>query len=155
MRRVSLSALLIVALASAVAAAPLAKGRALAVMHDRHEGMEKIGDTTKLLRREITSSSPFMPAIRSGGATMASLSMKANGWFPAGTGPDVGKTGAKPEIWRNPKDFAQKLRNFQAAARAFDTAAKSGDMAEIKARFSSLGATCKACHDAYRAEMKH
>ncbi|HKX91157.1 MAG TPA: cytochrome c [Sphingomicrobium sp.] len=145
----------VAALAAGIAFAALPKGRALAIMHERHEGMEKIGDTNKLLRREITSGSPFMPAIRSGAATMASLSAKANGWFPAGTGPEVGKTGAKPEIWRNPKDFAQKLRNFQAAARAFDAAAKSGDMAAIKSRYSSLGASCKACHDTYRAEMKH
>src|SRR5262249_20420586 len=84
--------------AAGVAFAALPKGKALAIMHERHEGMEKIGDTNKLLRREITSSSPFMPAVQSGTATIAGLSIKANGWFPAGTGPELGKTGAKPEI---------------------------------------------------------
>src|SRR5689334_22383060 len=138
------------ALGVAATAAPLTRGKALAVMHERHEGMEKIGDTNKLLRREITSSSPFMPAIRSGAATIAGLSVKANGWFPRGTGPELGKTGAKPEIWQKPRDFAAKLHNFQSAARAFNAAAKSGDMAAIKARYGDLGGTCKACHDPYR-----
>lgn len=141
--------------AAGVAFAALPKGKALAVMHDRHEGMEKIGDTNKLLRREITSSSPFMPAIQSGAATIAGLSVRANGWFPKGTGPELGKTGAKPEIWQKPQDFAAKLHNFQVAAQAFNAAAKSGDMAAIKARYGDLGGTCKACHDSYRTEMHH
>jgi len=141
--------------AASVAFAALPKNKALAVMHERHEGMEKIGDTNKLLRRELTSSSPFLPAVQSGAATIAGLSVRANGWFPAGTGPDVGKTGAKPEIWQKPQDFAAKLRGFQAAARAFNLAARSGDMAAIKARYADLGGTCKACHDSYRTEMKH
>ena len=125
--------------AAGVAFAALPKKQALAIMHQRHEGMEKIGDTNKLLRRELTSGAPFVPA----------------GWFPAGTGPDVGNTGAKAEIWANPKDFAAKLRSFQAAAQAFNAAAASGDMDAAKARYADLGRTCKACHDTYRSEMKH
>ena len=155
MRRVILASALVAALAAATAAAPLAKGKGLAIMHERHEGMEKIGDTNKLLRREITSSSPFMPAIQSGAATIAGLSVRANGWFPKGTGPELGKTGAKPEIWQKPQDFAAKLHGFQAAAQAFNAAARSGDMAAIKARYADLGGSCKACHDSYRAEMHH
>jgi len=155
MRRVIFASALVATLAAAAAAAPLAKGKALAIMHERHEGMEKIGDTNKLLRREITSSSPFMPAIQSGAATIAGLSVRANGWFPKGTGPELGKTGAKPEIWQKPQDFAAKLHRFQATAQAFNAAARSGDMAAIKARYADLGGSCKACHDSYRAEMQH
>ena len=146
----------LVSLAGAgVALAALPKGKALAIMHERHEGMEKIGDTQKLLRRELTSSSPFMPAIKSGAATIAGLSQRASGWFPKGTGPELGKTGAKPEIWQNWPDFAAKLHNFQGAAKAFNAASASGDMTAIKARFADLGGTCKACHDKYRSEMHH
>ena len=141
--------------AASVAFAALPKNKALAIMHDRHEGMEKIGDTNKLLRREIISSSPFMPAIQSGAATIAGLSVRANGWFPKGTGPELGKTGAKPEIWQKPQDFTAKLRSFQAAAQAFNAAARSGDMNAIKARYADLGGTCKACHDKYRSDMHH
>jgi cytochrome c556 len=156
MRIRSIAATAILSLAAAgVAFAALPKTKALSIMHERHEGMEKIGDTNKLLRREITSSSPFMPAVQSGAATIAGLSVKANGWFPAGTGPDVGKTGAKPEIWQNQQDFVAKLHAFQGAARAFNAAAQSGDLNAIKARYAELNGTCKACHDKYRAEMKH
>ena len=141
--------------AAGVAIAALPKSKALAIMHVRHEGMEKIGDTNKLLRREITSSSPFMPAIQSGAATIAGLSIKASGWFPRGTGPELGKTGAKPEIWQNQQDFVSKLHAFQGAARAFNAAARAGDMNAIKARYADLNGACKACHDKYRTEMHH
>jgi len=156
MRIDRLAAVAVLSLAAAgIAFAALPKNKALAIMHARHEGMEKIGDTNKLLRREITSSSPFMPAIKSGAATLAGLSKQADGWFPAGTGPEAGKTGAKPEIWQNPRDFVAKLHNFQAAAKALNAAAQSGDMNAIKARYADLGGTCKACHDIYRMDMHH
>jgi len=141
--------------AAGVAFAALPKNKARAIMQERHEGMEKIGDTNKLLRREIASSSPFMPTIQSGAATIATLSKRASGWFPAGTGPDVGKTGAKPEIWQKPADFAAKMRDFQAAAQLFNAAAKAGDASAIKGRYTAMVRTCSACHDSYRNEMKH
>ena len=155
MRRVIYAAALAAALAAAATAAPLKKQKALSIMHARHEGMEKIGDTNKLLRREVTSDAPYMPVVKSSAATIAGLSVKANGWFPKGTGPEMGKTGAKPEIWRKPQDFSAKLRSFQAAAKALNAAAQAGDVNAIKPRYSDLAGTCKACHDNYRNEMHH
>ncbi len=125
------------------------------VMHERHEGMETIGKANKAIKRALDSGSPNMTAVRAGAAQIADLSRKASGWFPAGTGPEVGKTGAKPEIWQNPQDFASKLRNFQSAAAAFNHAAMSGDVNLIKGKFGELGQACKACHDKYRSEMHH
>jgi cytochrome c556 len=133
----------------------LSLGDATKIMRDRHEGMETIGKTTKAITRELHGSSPDAAVIRAGAAQIADISRKASGWFPAGTGPEIGKTGAKPEIWQDPKDFASKLHNFQAAAKAFNVAAMSGDMAAINGRFADLGGTCKTCHDKYRAEMHH
>jgi cytochrome c556 len=83
------------------------------------------------------------------------LASNASGWFPQGTGPELGKTGAKPEIWQNRQDFATKLRNFQSAANAFHIAASANDVGVTKDRFADLGGTCKACHDKYRSEMHH
>ena len=152
MRFVTVAA--IAACVSAVAlAAPLGKDRALQIMKARHDGMEAIGDATKAIHR--AQSGPDLPTIRSNAARIVQLSQQASAWFPAGTGPDVGKTRARPEIWRNSQDFAAKLRNFQAAARAFNTAASGSDAGAINAAFGQLGGTCKACHDTYRAEEKH
>jgi cytochrome c556 len=137
--------------------AHVSAGDAKSVMHERHEGMETIGKTTKALTREFKSGSPNEMVVRAGAAQIADLSRKASGWFPAGTGPEIGKTGAKPDIWlpQNQADFAAKLRNFQAAAKAFNVAAMSGDMNATKAKFADLGDACKACHDKYRTDMHH
>ena len=138
-----------------LAAAPPARDRLLQVMHERHEGMEEIGKANKALRRELTSGSPNMAAVRSGAATIASLAGKSSHWFPHGTGPELGKTGAKPEIWQNPRDFGSRVRGFQVAARALNSAAASGDLNATKARFADLGKSCQSCHDKYRSEMHH
>jgi cytochrome c556 len=128
---------------------------AVKIMHERHEGMETIGKTNKAIKRELESSWPNVTAVHAGAAQIADLSRKASDWFPAGTGPQVGKTGAKPEIWQNPQDFASKLHNFQVAAATFNQAAMSGDVNLIKAKVGELGQACKACHDKYRSEMHH
>ena len=125
------------------------------IMHERHEGMENIGKANKAIRRELEGGSPDLAAVRTGAAQIADLSRKSSGWFPAGTGPDVAKTGAKPEIWQDPKDFAAKLAAFQKTAQIFNQAAISGDVNGIKAKFADLGGACKACHDKYRSEMHH
>jgi cytochrome c556 len=142
-------------LATAAVAAPLTRQQALQVMHVRHEGMETIGKNNKALHRELVSGSPFMPTVRSSAANIANLAGQASRWFPAGTGPDVANTGAKPEIWQNQADFIAKLRTFQAAARAMNAAAAGTDVGVMNARFDAMDNACKACHDKYRSEMHH
>lgn len=151
--RLSVVASLALIAATAAIAAPLSKQTALKIMHERHEGMEAVGKANKSLRREITADSPNLATIRVSAAAMAKLAATSGRWFPKGTGPDVGKTGAKPEIWRKPADFTAKTRDFQAAAKALHQAAVRGDMAAVKASYGKLGGTCKACHDPYRSEM--
>ena len=133
-----------------VAAAPVGKEEAARIMHERHEGMEKIGKATKAVGREIQAATPDLAVVRTSAATIGDLAPKASSWFPAGTGPDVGKTHARAEIWQKPEDFAAKAKQFQDAAAAFKSAADAGDLALIKERFGDLGDTCKACHDTYR-----
>lgn len=129
--------------------------QAKAIMHERHEGMQSIGKANKAIRDQLQSDSPDLPVVRTNAAKIADLSQKASSWFPAGTGPDVGKTGAKPDIWQNPQDFAAKLNALQTAAKAFQTAANGADLNAIKARLGPLGDACKACHDKYRSKMHH
>jgi cytochrome c556 len=141
--------------APAPAAAPATKEAALEIMHERHEGMEQIGKSTKTIKRALDSSSPDIAEIQKASATIADLSVKSAKWFPQGTGPDAGKTGAKPEIWQTHDDFVAKDRNFAAAAKALNAAATSGNVEAIRSSFGDVGKTCKACHDKYRSEMHH
>ena len=50
-------------------------------------------------------------------------------WFPAGTGPEAGKTRALPEIWKRPDDFVAAQKVFSDAAPKLLAAANSGDVA--------------------------
>jgi len=137
------------------AAVPATKDAALEIMHERHEGMEQIGKSTKTIKRALDSASPDIAEIRKASATIADLSVKSANWFPQGTGSDVGKTGAKPEIWQSHEDFLAKVRDFAAAAKAFNAVAAGGNIDAIKSGFADLGKTCKACHDKYRSDMHH
>lgn len=136
------------------AAGPLSREQALAVMKERHENMETIGDETKRISNQLKSPSPDVSAIRRSAATILKLAPEIPSWFPKGSGPDVGKTDAKAQIWQKPQDFAAKSNDFLRAAEDFDSAAKSGDLGQIEASFGALGKSCKACHDPYRTPEK-
>jgi cytochrome c556 len=145
-----------VATRSSQAAAP-ARGNVAAVMHARHEGMEVIGRNSKTLHRELDGNSPNIATIRASAAQLAGLARQASGWFPVGTGPNVGRTGAKLEIWRpeNRADFARKLAAFQRSAQTMRAMTTGNDIDGMRAAYADLGGTCKACHDKYRTEMHH
>lgn len=134
--------------------APVSGDDAKRIMDERHEGMEEIGDAWKALSGAVKAANPDLGKVQDEAATLARLAPEVSGWFPPGTGPDVGKTRAKAEIWQKPEDFADKRNAFQRAAQAFNAAAQSGDLAAIKARHGDLGKSCKACHDLYRSEKK-
>jgi len=135
-------------------AVPLGNAEALQVMKTRHDGMHAIADAQKAIHRAL-GPTPDLSTLRANSAKLVLLSRASSRWFPAGTGPDVGKTRAKPEIWQNAEDFAAKLHSFQAASQAFDQAARGNDVALMNSRFADLNGTCKACHDKYRAEEQH
>ena len=133
-----------------LAAAP-PKDQALKIMHDRHEAMEGLGKAMKTLHRELDSAKPDINVIRAQTATMAAEAAKIPSQFPAGTGPDVGKTRAKPEIWKQQQLFVQRSKQFLAAAQAIDAAAKAGDVNKVMALHENVDKACKACHDPFRA----
>jgi cytochrome c556 len=131
-------------------ATPLEKQQALALMKERHEGYEKIGKAMRAAKKAIDAGDAA--GARAPADQLAQLAPQAIGWFPAGTGPDVGKTEARSEIWSQRTDFDAGMKNFQSAAMAFQQAAQGGDLNAIKAAHADLGKTCKSCHDRFRAE---
>lgn len=72
-------------------------------------------------------------------------------WAGFGPGTDKGgNTKAKPEIWAEQakfKDFSDKL---VIETTKLSSAAKTGNIDNLKTAFGSAAASCKACHDAYR-----
>ena len=131
-------------------ATPLEKEQALALMKERHENYEQIGKAMRAAKKGLDGNDPA--AVKAAATTINELAPKAATWFPAGTGPDVGKTEAKAEIWQQRADFDTGMKNFAAAAAAFHQAAQGTDVEAMKAAHGKLGGTCKACHDKFREE---
>jgi cytochrome c556 len=131
-------------------ATPLQKEQALALMKERHEGYEQIGKAMRAAKKGLDGND--VASVRSAAATINGLAPKALNWFPAGTGPDVGKTEAKAEIWQQAEQFNSGMKDFQGAAAAFHQAAQGGDVEAMKVAHAKLGGTCKACHDKFREE---
>lgn len=77
--------------------------------------------------------------------TMSKLPWHA---FPEGS--NTAKSKAKPEIWQEQDKFKSGAEKMQSEVAKLATAAKSGDLAAVKAAFGAAGQTCKACHDNYK-----
>lgn len=69
-------------------------------------------------------------------------------WQAFGPGTEGGK--AKPEIWSEKAKFDELAGNYVTEAGKLAAAAKTGDLAQLKAAFGPAAQTCKACHDAFR-----
>jgi cytochrome c556 len=59
---------------------------------------------------------------------------------------------AKAEIWSNNAKFKDLATRMQAEVAKLDAAAKAGSLDGIKAAMGTVGGSCKACHDDFRAE---
>ena len=69
-----------------------------------------------------------------------------------GEGTDLGKTDAKPEIWKEQAKFKQASENMDGEMTKLVAAAKSGSLDQLKAAFGPTAKTCKACHDHFRKD---
>jgi len=73
-------------------------------------------------------------------------------WAAFGEGTDKGDTKAKPEIWKDKDGFKQVNDKFLVEVSKLKTAAGTGKLDDLKAAVSATAASCKACHDDYRAK---
>jgi cytochrome c556 len=76
--------------------------------------------------------------------------------FPAGTGMAAlpGKSGAKPEIWSKPAEFAADAATLVTATQALLDAVQGGDPAVTRARLVTAGKEgCGTCHSTFREKL--
>lgn len=62
------------------------------------------------------------------------------------------KSRAKPEIWKEQAKFKESSDKMVAEAAKLEAATKTGNLDTIKVAFGAVGSSCKACHDAFKAE---
>lgn len=147
MKQLALTAAAVAALvATAVLAAPADTIRM------RQGNYKQIAAAMKGINEQLKSSTPSLPAIRTGTRTILGFAPQVLRWFPRGTGPEAGvRTRARPEIWSNHEGFRSAGARLLVAARNLDAAARSGDLAAIRAAAPELAHACSNCHDDYRA----
>jgi cytochrome c556 len=73
-------------------------------------------------------------------------------WAGFGPGTDKGTTKAKAEIWTEQAKFKDSSDKLIVESGKLAAAAKTGNLDAVKTAFAATAATCKACHDAFRAQ---
>lgn len=120
------------------------------VQKERHEHFEALGDAFKVVR-DNSRGDPDFAALEKAVTIIEKSARDMGTWFPAGTGPEAGKTRALPEVWSKSADFsaAQKLLGERVVPLA--AAVRAKDAAAVGKTFREVGGACKNCHDTFRA----
>lgn len=109
----------------------------------------------KLKRAESRLGTPGDMELRA--SAMAIQAKRLAGYFPKGTSSadGVGKTRAKPAIWKNWSKFEAAASNLGVLATGLEKASASGDMGKIKTALTTMGKKgCGGCHKSFRAKKK-
>jgi cytochrome c556 len=133
----------------------LAAASAQDLQKARHDHYHELGDAFKTVRDQTRAGSPNLAKIRAAAQVINEASIDQGRWFPAGTGPEAGKTRALPVIWQKPEDFKAAQKVFSDAAPKLLAAANAGDLNALRASYGDLGKACKNCHDTFRAPEEH
>lgn len=92
---------------------------------------------------------PYDAAVAAANADIV-VDMAKLPWAGFAPGTEGGK--AKPEIWKEQAKFKDLSDKMQAETVKLAAAAKAGNLDALKAAFGPTGASCKACHDSFRAQ---
>ncbi len=99
------------------------------------------------MARSVRSDSPDLALVATKATQADAALKKAATLFPAGTGREaVPTTRAKPEIWSQRADFEKAMAALIAENNAMAEAAKSGNVAAVKAQWPKLAEACGGCH---------
>lgn len=121
------------------------------IVRTRIAGYRELGAAFKAINDGLRAE-PQTILIQQSARQVRNAASEMPAWFPAGSGPQPGiKTAAKPEIWSQSAKFKTSQNAFVAQAGKFQLATNSGNVAAMRIEARKLGATCKGCHDSFRA----
>jgi cytochrome c556 len=141
-------AAIVLAIGSAVFAAPSVAPAT--IIESREAGFKAMGAAYKALHDQFASGKPDTAIVQKNSALIASTAPNIVHWFPAGTGPDAGKTSALPTIWEKPDDFAAAARTLATESARLQMLAAAADMPGAAAQMKAVGGACGACHNSFR-----
>ena len=118
----------------------------------RNAQMSMIGYHTGLLGGMAKGDVPYDAATATAAAenlAAAAAMNRAVLWVEGSEQGAVEGSRAKPEIWSDAAGFEEKAMMLEAASAAMVTAAGT-DLDALRAAMGDVGASCGACHKAYR-----
>jgi cytochrome c556 len=102
----------------------------------------------------VSGKAPFDAKVAAdSAATLEFVSRLPWGAFGDGTDKVSIPTRAKAEIWTDKAKFAEFSEKLQAETTKLNTAAKTGNLDNIKSAMAGVGTTCNGCHDAFQAKQ--
>lgn len=120
----------------------------------RQSAMFIIGQNTGRIGAMAQGKVPFDAKVAAdSAATMEFMAKLPWGAFGDGTDKGANPTRAKAEIWTDKAKFTEFAEKLQAETTKLSTAAKTGNLDNIKAAMGGVGGTCKGCHDAFQAKQ--
>lgn len=128
------------------------------LIEERQEFMEGLGDNLKVIRDFVKEGIGTTGDVAEAARKIGEQADEIPTLFPEGTGMhevDI-ETGARPEIWEDPEDFAAKAESLREAALNFAEEAEQhgDDRASIGRGLATLGRDgCGACHQVYREDL--
>lgn len=126
-----------------------------AQIQTRRDTMKRQGADFKAIQDYIKGEADQAAAAKAI-ADLQSIAPKIIDLFPPGTGMDAfpGKTGAKPEIWKEWDKFKAIPAALASEEQKLAAAIKSGDKAAVGAQLGDTGKNgCGACHTPYREKL--
>lgn len=124
-----------------------------ATVDARVAGFKKMGGAFKAISDQLKTGAPAKATVVAAAQTIATTAKAQPKLFPANTAPGAGiKTDALPAIWKDRAKFDAQMNALIAESGKLATVANSGDAAALAAQFKATGATCKGCHQSFRAD---
>ena len=133
--------------------APAAASDEPAVIDERQDNFEAIGDAFKAIRGQLESGSPDTAVILASATDINERAQRIEGYFPEGTSVADGyDTEALAAIWEKPEEFAEAHQMLVDRSAEMMSLAEAGDTAAIGEYAKELGGACKNCHDSFRLD---
>ena len=119
----------------------------------RMDVMKWFGNSVKTIAVAVRSDEAWnAEAVEKAAAQIRSHAEELPGYFPKDDIPD--HSSAKPVIWQQWERFNGLLVELEAKADALNKAAETGDRLATAAAFRNMGATCRDCHEIFRAPRR-
>jgi cytochrome c556 len=124
------------------------------IIKKRQDAMKANGGDMKAINEFLEKDVGTADDVKAKAASIKEHSALIVDLFPAGTGMDDGKTGAKKEIWEKPDEFKAAADSLGDLAGKLEVAAATGDKQEIADAFGALGKNgCGGCHQTFRQKL--